>query len=99
MIASPGDVAQARRIIRDVVDEWNAVNAEDREIILMPLGWETHASPQMGDRPQGIINGQLLKDTDLLIAFFGLGSVARRESLQAARSKRSKNTWRLGSRR
>ena len=36
----------------------------------MPLGWETHATPEMGDRPQAIINGQLLKKADLLIAIF-----------------------------
>lgn len=36
----------------------------------MPLGWETHATPEMGDRPQAIINGQLLKDADLLVAMF-----------------------------
>ena len=70
MIASPGDVAQARRIVRDVIDEWNAINAEDRKIVLMPVGWETHASPEMGDRPQAIINGQILKDSDLLVAVF-----------------------------
>jgi hypothetical protein len=70
MIASPGDVAPARRIAHDVIHEWNAINAKDRKIILTPVGWETHASPEMGDRPQAIINGQLLKDTDLLVAVF-----------------------------
>src|SRR5664280_1846035 len=70
MIASPGDVVQARRIAYDVVHEWNAINARDRKITLMPVGWETHASPEMGDRPQAIINGQLLKDSDLLVAVF-----------------------------
>ena len=70
MIASPGDVAASRRIVRDVIDEWNVINAEDRKIILMPVGWDTHASPEMGDRPQAIINGRLLKDSDLLVAVF-----------------------------
>lgn len=70
MIASPGDVSQERRIIRDVIEEWNVVHAEDRRIVLMPVGWETHSSPAMGDRPQAIINKQLLKQTDLLVAVF-----------------------------
>ena len=70
MIASPSDVSQERRIIRDVIDEWNAIYAEDRKLVLMCLGWETHSSPDMGDRPQAIINKQLLKDADLLIAVF-----------------------------
>jgi hypothetical protein len=70
MVASPTDVSQERLIARDVIAEWNAVHANDRKTVLMPLGWETHAMPAMGDRPQAIINGQLLKEADLLIAMF-----------------------------
>lgn len=70
MVASPSDVPQERLIVRDVIAEWNAIHAKDRKTVLMPLGWETHATPEMGDRPQAIINGQLLKDADLLVAMF-----------------------------
>jgi len=70
MIASPSDVATERQIIRDVVNGWNAVHAEDRELVLLPCAWETHASPAMGDRAQAIINKQLLKRCDLLVAVF-----------------------------
>lgn len=70
MIASPGDVDDERQVVRDTVHEWNAVHARDRAIVLLPVGWETHATPEMGDRPQAIINKQLLRDCDLLIAVF-----------------------------
>jgi hypothetical protein len=70
MIASPGDVQVERNIVREVVHEWNAVNASTRKAVLLPLGWETHSTPLMGDRPQSIINWQVLKDSDLLIAAF-----------------------------
>ena len=70
MIASPGDVQAERNLIRDVVHEWNAVHASARKFVLMPVGWETHSTPLMGDRPQSIINWQVLKDSDLLIAVF-----------------------------
>lgn len=70
IIASPSDVATERQLIRDVIHEWNAVHAEDRKIVLMPIGWETHSTPEMGDRPQAIINKQLLKSCDLLVAVF-----------------------------
>lgn len=36
----------------------------------MPVGWDTHSAPAMGDRPQGIINKQVLQGADLLIAIF-----------------------------
>jgi len=61
VIASPGDVSHERRLIREVIDEWNAIHAEDRHIVLMPVGWETHSSPVMGDRPQAIINSQFIE--------------------------------------
>jgi hypothetical protein len=36
----------------------------------MPVGWESHSSPSMGDRPRAIINRQVLQGCDLLIAVF-----------------------------
>jgi len=70
MIASPSDVATERQIVRDVVSGWNAIHAQDRQLVLLPCAWETHASPAMGDRAQAIINKQLLKQCDLLVAVF-----------------------------
>jgi len=70
MIASPSDVATERNIIRDVLAEWNVVNADNRKIVLLPAGWDTHASPTMGERPQAIINKQVLKTCDLLVGVF-----------------------------
>jgi hypothetical protein len=70
MIASPSDVPQERRIARDVIAEWNTIHARDRRTVLMPIGWETHSVRDTGDRPQAIINGQLLKDADLLVVMF-----------------------------
>lgn len=70
MIASPGDVASERTIIRDVIYEWNAVHSESRNIVLMPIGWESHSSPEMGSSPQEIINRQVLDKCDLLVGVF-----------------------------
>ena len=36
----------------------------------MPVGWDTHSAPAMGDRPQAIINKQVLQGCDLLIGIF-----------------------------
>ena len=38
--------------------------------MLEPVGWETHSVPELGDRPQAIINRQILRESDLLIAVF-----------------------------
>jgi hypothetical protein len=70
MIASPGDVASERSIIRDVIYEWNAVHSSTRNIVLLPIGWESHSSPEMGASPQSIINNQILNKCDLLVGVF-----------------------------
>jgi OST-HTH/LOTUS domain len=36
----------------------------------MPVKWESHAAPLMGNRPQAIINEQLVNDCDLLVGVF-----------------------------
>jgi hypothetical protein len=56
MIASPGDVASERTLIREVLAEWNAIHPEARKLVVLPVGWETHTSPAMGEPPQAIVN-------------------------------------------
>ncbi len=70
MIASPRDVVQERQLAADVIHEWNAVNSFSSGIVLLPAGWETHSAPLMGDRPQEVINKQVLENSDLLIGVF-----------------------------
>lgn len=70
MIASPGDIQHERVIVREVAHEWNAINSSLRKAVLLPRGWDTHATPLLGERPQSIINWQVGKDSDLLVAIF-----------------------------
>lgn len=69
-IASPSDVAEERNVITKVIQEWNDINSEDRQVVLLPLRWETHSSPTYGKRPQSIINKQVVDNCDLLIGIF-----------------------------
>jgi hypothetical protein len=70
MIASPVDVGAERGIIREMVLEWDAVNSDTRKVVLLAVGWETHSAPEMGNRPQAIINKRVLRDCDLLVGVF-----------------------------
>lgn len=56
LIASPSDVVDERGAISEVIRSWNAANSLSYGVILEPVSWETHAIPEMGDRPQAIIN-------------------------------------------
>jgi hypothetical protein len=48
MIASPGDVADERRIVTEAIHRWNDANAHARQLVLLPIKWETHSTPQLG---------------------------------------------------
>lgn len=69
-IASPSDVAEERNAVREIVEEWNVVNAATRGTVLLPVGWDTHAVPEMGIRPQEHINETVLRDCDVLVGMF-----------------------------
>ena len=70
LIASPGDVGEERNVIPEVINEWNAVSASQAKSILMPVKWESHSAPMLGNRPQAIINEQLVNECDLLVGVF-----------------------------
>lgn len=70
MIASPSDVQKERDVIREVIHEWNVVHSSKNNIVLLPVGWETHTTPEMGEHPQDIINKQILHGSDMLIGVF-----------------------------
>jgi hypothetical protein len=69
MIASPGDVAEERQAATEEILEWNARH-DGEGIVLSALKWETHSTPEMGDRPQAILNRQLVARADILVAIF-----------------------------
>ena len=70
MIASPGDVAAERAVVREVVSEWNSTDGAHSNVMLMAVGWETDVAPEMGDAPQSIIDRRLVASADLLVGIF-----------------------------
>lgn len=70
MIASPSDVLSERNIARQIIGDWNDVNSMAAKTILTSVGWDSHASPDLGGRPQKLINERILKDCDLLVGIF-----------------------------
>ena len=71
MIASPEDVAEERKIVTGAIYRWNDTNASVRQLVLLPIKWETHSTPQLGASAQTVINRQILDDADIVIGIFG----------------------------
>jgi len=70
IIASPRDVSDERKIIREEIAKWNSIHTLQMKMILMAVGWETDATPDLQERGQAVINRQLVDTCDLLIGVF-----------------------------
>lgn len=70
MVASPSDVQQERLAAQAIIHNWNVVNSHSRSQVLLPILWETHTTPALGERAQSIINKQIVVDSDMLVAMF-----------------------------
>lgn len=71
LVASPSDVSEERDIVTSAVHAWNAAHYATTGIMLNPIRWETHSFPASGDRPQAIVNRQIVDEGDFLIGIFG----------------------------
>src|SRR5579871_883984 len=71
VIASPSDVSEERELVARVINEWNYAHSQTRGITLEPIRWETHTYPELGERPQAVINSQIIDRSDILIGIFG----------------------------
>ncbi|MBB4638139.1 hypothetical protein [Longimicrobium terrae] len=69
-IASPSDVEEERATVVKAIQEWNDLHSADRKAVLLPLRWETHTAPTLGERPQETINREVIDHADLLIGIF-----------------------------
>jgi hypothetical protein len=70
LVASPGDTHDQRETIRQAVIRWNSIESRHFGVVLLPVMWETHTYPNLGQPAQASINKQIVDDADLLIATF-----------------------------
>ena len=70
LLAGPSDVKREIRVAHKVIESWNAAHSHLENTFLHAIYWDTHAFPEIGDRPQAVINRQLVDRCDLLIAIF-----------------------------
>lgn len=70
LIASPSDVQEEREIAVKTIQEWNELHSSSKQVVLLPVRWETHTTPEYGARPQELINKQIVDECDILIGIF-----------------------------
>ena len=71
LIASPGDVQTERDAIVQAILRWDANRSAGAGLLFLPRRWEIDAVPQLtGTDGQTVINEQLVRDADVVIAVF-----------------------------
>jgi len=69
-VSSPTDVDKERKIVYNIIEEWNIINTRKRKQILRSVTWEKDVYSAFGESVQEIINKQILDDADILIGIF-----------------------------
>lgn len=67
LVASPGDCIEERKTIPKLVADWNAAHSIEASIVIESVLWETHAQPEIGERPQAILNRQIVDACDFVV--------------------------------
>jgi hypothetical protein len=70
LLISPGDVLKERDALSKTFTNWNAHIGPILGVNVEPIRWETHAVPDVGERPQALLNEQIVDNSDLGIALF-----------------------------
>lgn len=71
MIGCPGDIQSEVQLAKNVIIRWTNLHAEQNRTVLIPINWGTNSYPEHGAHPQKILNSQLAKKSDMLVAVFG----------------------------
>ena len=71
LISTPSDVLPRHLSeLRKVISQWNINSGESAGLVILPVSWTEHAAAEFGDRPQALLNTQIVEDADLGIAIF-----------------------------
>lgn len=71
LISAPGDVPQEdMAAIRKTISQWNLNFGRVVGLTVLPVSWTEHAVAEFGERPQEILNHQIVEEADLAVALF-----------------------------
>lgn len=71
LISAPGDVPRDdMAVIRKTISQWNLNLGRVVGLTVLPVSWTEHAVAEFGERPQAILNHQIVGEADLAVALF-----------------------------
>ncbi|UYB35310.1 hypothetical protein N9A08_11790 [Arthrobacter koreensis] len=71
LISAPGDVPlEDMTAIRKTISQWNLNLGRHVGLTVLPVSWTEHAVAEFGERPQAILNHQIVDEADLAVVLF-----------------------------
>lgn len=71
LISAPADVPIGdMAVIRRTISQWNLAMGRVVGLTVLPVSWTEHAVPEFGERPQAILNHQIVEEADFAVALF-----------------------------
>ncbi|NJM55000.1 MAG: DUF4062 domain-containing protein [Verrucomicrobiae bacterium] len=69
-VGAPSDVEEALDVIRGQIEQWNRDHGPLSRARVEFSNWQTHSYPAVGDRPQAILNRQVVDQCDIMVGVF-----------------------------
>jgi formylglycine-generating enzyme required for sulfatase activity len=66
-VSSPSDVTAERGVLDEVVERINRTDGQARSVRLEVFKWETGTVPQIGPKPQSVVDSQMPSDYDIYL--------------------------------
>lgn len=71
LISAPSDIPdEDMATIKRTLSQWNLTVGRSTGLTVLPVSWTEHAASEFGERPQEIINDQLVIESDMVLALF-----------------------------
>ncbi len=71
LVSAPGDVPdQDMATVKRTVSQWNLNTGRPSSVVVLPVSWSEHSVAEFGERPQAVLNDQLVDESDMALALF-----------------------------
>lgn len=70
LISCPGDISEYLGLLKESVESFNRVFGALNNIEVVTKHWSTDSYPESGDKPQELLNKQLVRECDAAVAIF-----------------------------
>ncbi len=70
LISCPSDIKEEVQILKDIISNQNNIFISSYRLVVQPIHWSSSSYSATGGSGQGVLNKQIVEDSDMLVALF-----------------------------